>query len=294
MAKIHIDNVEKFAMQLRRWSNLYKDKILFDKSYAKEKKLLETNREFKNKYKGKRCFIVGNGPSVNKIDFGQLQNELVITVNNMVRHKDYSKLNSDFHFLADPFFFKLRKQNAVEAELIEKMNLLSANNTTLFIPTYAASVVKQYGWHKNIDIHYFESGLYFYDDYREKIDFTRLIPAFQGVIHWCIAFAVYMGCKEINLLGCDSTNIVMDIAGFLNQDVTPVYAYNLSKDATELERKKHRVLGLEGTLYGYWRIVHIFSELNNYCRRNGVELYNCSEESIIESIPKRKFEDALS
>ena len=36
---------------------------------------------FKNKYKGKRCFIIGNGPSLNKMDLSPLKNEYTFGLN---------------------------------------------------------------------------------------------------------------------------------------------------------------------------------------------------------------------
>lgn len=282
-----LDNIERLYMHLRRCENIYKDKIAFNNLSLKEKKLLESNKKYKGLYKGKRCFIVGNGPSVNKIDFGMLEKELVITVNEMFRHQDFSKLNSNFHFIADPAYMKLRKMNKEEAEIIERINELAVNDTTLFLPVEAINAVRQYGWQKKLKINYFASNLFFYDDYREAIDFTKYVPAFQAVIQWGIAFAVYMGCNEIYLLGCDATNIVADLSLFVNQNADFDYAYNLSEKASEHIGKKRRSYGLEYTLYGYWRIVHLFSELFRYCGRNNVKLYNCSMESILECIPKK-------
>lgn len=286
-------SVEKIYIQLQRWNNYYKDKVLFSELSAEEKKLLADNRKYKDLYRGKRCFIVGNGPSMNKMNFESLEKEIVITVNEMFRHKDFSKLKSNFHFIADPAFFKLKITNMVEAEIIEKMNLLSENNTTLFMPLYGVKMAKRYGWYKKIDIHYFMSNLFFYDNYKEGIDFTKYIPSFQAVVQWGIAFAIYMGCSEICLLGCDATNIVEDLSVFLKEDRGLSYAYDLPEDAVELGKKKRKNRGLELSLYGYWRIVHLFSELFHYCHRNNIKLYNCSEESILDSIPKRKIEDIL-
>lgn len=288
-----LDNIEKMEMQLRRLSNIYKNKFLYSRLSSEVKNILDSNIKFKNKYKGKRCFILGNGPSVNKVDFSKLENELVITVNDMVRHKDFCDLKSNFHFLVDPAYFKMNKGNIGEAEFIEKTKLLTKNDTILFMLYYAKDIVKKYGWQK-INIHYFINKLYFYDNYKEKIDFSTFVPEFYGVIHYCIIFAIYLGCKEINLLGCDATNIIADLLLLTNKQADFAYAFDLSKEASDIEKKKHRSFGLEYTLYVYWKHVHTFLEMRDYCKRNGVDLYNCSEESILDCLPKRKIEDLLS
>ncbi|MCM1233273.1 MAG: DUF115 domain-containing protein [Ruminococcus flavefaciens] len=284
-----MDDLEKLYMQMRRIENIYKDKVLFAKMDSKEKNILKQNRKYKDSYKNKKCFIVGNGPSVNQIDFSSLEKELVITVNEMFRHKDFDKLHSNFHFIADPAYLKLNKRKQEEGRIIEKMQQLSKNNTILFFPIEGLNIARHYGWQDKLKIRYFSSKLFFYDGYKEPIDFTRYIPGFQAVIQWAIAFAAYMGCNEIYLLGCDATNIVTDISLFLKKDTDLTYAYDLSEEDAEIVRKKHRSNGLEYTLYGYWKIVHLFSELYLYCKKNGIRLYNCSEESILNCIPKKNF-----
>ncbi len=293
MSLVPFDNIDKFGMQLHRCKNIYQNEILFNKMNRKEKEMLRDNIKYKDKYKGRRCFVLGNGPSVNKIDFTKLSDEIVITVNDMVCHKNFTKLRSGFHILADPAYMKLRKRNIGEAQIIEKVKCLSECDTTLLFPVYGLAMTKKYGWYKKIDISYFCSNLYFYDDYKEKIDFTKFIPAFQGVIHWGIAFAVYMGCSTIYLLGCDMTDVVSDLSLFISKNGDLNYAFDLSKETVNYEKETKISLGLEYTLYGYWKIVRGFSEMYKYCIRNKVEMYNCSEVSILESIPKKKIDDIL-
>lgn len=285
-----MEYAETIYIKLKRLENIYTDKVLFEKMNPREKEILAKNRVYKDLFKNKRCFIVGNGPSVNKIDFNKLEKELVITVNEMFRHQDFDKLHSDFHFIADPGYLKLSRRKPEEAFIIEKMSQLSKNNTTLFFPLEGLKIAGHYGWQEKLKICCFSSKLYFYDNYKEFIDFTRYIPGFQAVIQWAIAFAVYMGCSEIYLLGCDATNIVTDLSLFIKKDMDLTYAYDLPEKDADIVRKKHRSNGLEYTLFGYWRIVHLFSELYLYCKNNGVKLYNCSEESILNCIPKRNFE----
>ena len=38
-------------------------------------------RSFENKHKGERCFIIGNGPSLNKTDLTMLKNEITFGLN---------------------------------------------------------------------------------------------------------------------------------------------------------------------------------------------------------------------
>ena len=55
--------------------------------------------KYRDKYKGKRCFVVGNGPSLNEQDLSLLAEEYVFTVNELMRHERFSLLKSNFHIL---------------------------------------------------------------------------------------------------------------------------------------------------------------------------------------------------
>lgn len=292
MYSVPFDNIDKMARQMRRWNNYYASMVSYHKLNEHQKELLKSNMKYKDKYKGERCFILGNAPSVNKINFDRLHNELVITVNDMFFHRNFEKLDSNFHFMADPAYFNLKKNEQGEAQIIQQVKSLS-KSTTLFLPLYAMNAAKKYGWYRNVNISYFSNGLFFYDDYKEKIDFAKIIPSFQNVIHYCVAFAVYAGCDEICILGCDMTNLASDFAVFINEDIDLKYGFDMSEEAVNFGIKQRKNIGLEYMLYGYWRTIRGFFEVYKYCIRNNVKMYNCSEESILKSIPKKKIEDIL-
>lgn len=293
MYSVPFDDIDKIARQMRRWNNCCKSKVLFDKLEHRQKKLLENNKKFKDMYKGRRCFILGNAPSVNKLDFDRLHDELVITVNDMFFHNDFDKLNSNFHFFADPAYFNLSRNDQVGNQIIQQVKGIS-KNTNIFLPLYAMDIAKKYGWRRNINISYFLQGLFFYDDYQERIDFAKSIPSFQCVIHYCIAFAVYTGCDEICLLGCDMTNLASDFSALVNESTDQNYGYEMSEEYINYVNRLTKDIGLEYLLYGYWKIVRGFAEMYKYCIRNNVKMYNCSEESMLQSIPKKKLEDIIS
>ena len=57
--------------------------------YFRLKKLLRWNIELKGKYFGKRCFILGTGPSIKSQNMRLLRNEFIISLNNFFVHNDY-------------------------------------------------------------------------------------------------------------------------------------------------------------------------------------------------------------
>lgn len=292
---MNVKDIESIERKIIKFDNLYKNNVHIRRMDNHRRELLEKNEKYRNKYKGERCFILGNGPSINTLDFRSLENEITFTVNEMFRHEKFEQLNSNFHFIADPEYFKLQRSNKEDNEIIDLINNIGkkGKSPVFFLPMESEKIIKKYGWNRRLKIQYFASNLIFYNDYDEQIDFTKYIPAFQAVVQWCIAFAVYAGFKEIYLLGCDATNIITDLTLFADKQADLSYAYNLSEEAADAVKRKHLKNGLEYTLYGYHRIVHLFGELSKYCKKNEVLLCNASGTTILDCMPRKRVCDIL-
>jgi hypothetical protein len=194
--------------------------------------LIKKNRKFKNIHFGKRCFIIGNGPSINEQNLETLSDEITFTVNQASRHKDFNKLKTNYHFWADPQFFDLDVHNPEDFELLEIFKTINTKNNKpeCFLPIEQVSFVKKFKLDSILKIYYFRSKLPFYNNYHKKIDFSKNIPGFGTVVQWAIIMAIYMGFKEIYLLGCDNTGIIGNIKSFLNENDQNDYSYFLSNN----------------------------------------------------------------
>lgn len=267
----------------------------FKRDNKEESALLKANAKYKDIHKGKRCFVLGNGPSLNCIDFKVLKDEYVFTVNELMRHDKFLLLNSNYHFIADPEYFQLKPEKKEDQNIIEVIKKLenSENATVFFLPIEGRKNVQEYGWMEQLECSYFCSKLYFYQGFNMKPDFTKFVPCFQAVVQWAVAMAVYMGFNEIYLLGCDASNAITDIAAFMNVEYDELYAYHLDEKDKETVMERHKKRGLEATISGYNRIFEVFRELYYWCERQGVQLVNCSAETVIESIPRKDLADVL-
>ena len=68
--------------------------IAYDFRFNKEfQKNNEKIKEFQNIHQGKRCFIIGTGPSLNQTDFDLIKNEILIGVNTLYRGIDNFNIN---------------------------------------------------------------------------------------------------------------------------------------------------------------------------------------------------------
>ena len=198
---------------------------------------LKENSKFQNKYKGKRCFIVGNGPSLKMQDLSLLENEYVFTVNQAIRNENFVKMKSNFHFWADANFFIIDENKPEDMELLGTMKSVSQGNENIevFFPIEQKDFVKKFGLDKSLNVNYFSSALCMTEKYRKKIDFTKAIPMYGTVVQWCIIAAIYMGFSEIYLLGCDNTSLMVTLKSALNVNDDDDYAYHISENLQEID-----------------------------------------------------------
>jgi len=64
--------------------------------------LIARNVALKDRFRGRRCVIVGTGVSVDEIDFGQLSNEYVFACNLLAKHKSFHRLKVAFYSATTP------------------------------------------------------------------------------------------------------------------------------------------------------------------------------------------------
>lgn len=246
------------------------------------------NRIFKNIHSGQRCFIIGNGPSLKNEQLSLLEYEYVFTVNQAARIKDFVKIKPTYHFWADPTFFQDKASIEYE-ELISIMKSVNTkdNKPICFFPADQYGFIKKHGIDKELDFRLFKSGIIFYDSYNKSIDYTRFVPGFGTVVQWCITMAIYMGFKEIYLLGCDNTGLMCTFNSALKMNNDNFYGYEISENEQKRMEQLLSINLLEAYVQSYLRTLKDYRKLYSYCTSLGIKLVNCSSETVIDSIPRK-------
>lgn len=294
--------MEKMEDVMNKWKRRYY-KLLNLKSSVKWflfsfkdsdlKRELQKNKEFKNRYAGKRCFVLGNGPSLKNVDLSLLADEYTFTVNQISRNPQFKEMKTNFHFWADPLFFEIDETKPEDLELLETMKGVKTENNSpvVFLPIEQKSFAKKYGLEDDLDIHYYKGGLVFLDSLK-TIDYSKIVPGFYTVAQYCISMAICMGFSEIYLLGCDNTSIINNISAALKQDVEN-YAYDVSSG----EQKRLENAMLKRSIYdfsiSFSNVLRDYIQLYEYCNKHAIALCNCTEQSAIDTIPKVRLSDVL-
>lgn len=255
---------------------------------GKNRKEIKKNKEFQNKYSGKRCFIIGNGPSLNKQDLSLLKDEYVFTVNQMMRDKRFEQLQSNFHIIADPLYFNLDLENEYHKKIIELLKKIKTinNSPECFFPIQAKQFIDKL--ELDLPIHYFFFGCNMYESYRKKINYAKSVPGFFNVVQFAITLAIYCGFSEIYLIGCDMTGyreVEENAYGNYEEDK---HCYHLSEE--EKKNVLHKGRTCEEYFNGFAHMFTDYRRLAEYAEQRNIKLINATEGGVLDSLHREKYE----
>lgn len=265
MSKIDIKN--KIDNQLYALFNKITN-ILF--IFSKYKKVVKKNRQFHNIHKGQRCFILGTGPSLNKIDSKLLNQEIIFGVNFLYRGDFLKNIVPNYYCLYDQIFHTTHIDET--KKIMEKYP-----DTTFFLRTKAYKSANKHIRFKNNKVFFQYCNLFQYNDYI-KINLTKPVTAPFNVLLGCIQTAIYMGFTEIYLLGSDFNS-------FASKKETHYY------DKDDSQEKKMK-LGFELKFYSLVAYHHY--ALNKYAKSRGIKIINLTKDSLLDAYPKQEIEQLFN
>lgn len=154
---------------------------------------------FYNAYKGKRCFIIGNGPSLNKHDLSLLDGEYTFGVNSFF----YKTRETGF----TPYFYVV-EDSSVMKENIEEIRAYNA--PFKFFPT-----IYKHLHPKRPNVFFFNMNRGFYEKSspnfvvpRFSTDASDVLYCGQSVTYINLQLAYFMGFEEIYLIGMDFNYVI--------------------------------------------------------------------------------------
>ncbi|MGB7401733.1 MAG: 6-hydroxymethylpterin diphosphokinase MptE-like protein [Arcobacter sp.] len=232
-------------------------------------------RKLKNKYKDKRIFLLGNGPSLKIEDLELLKDEITFASNKIFLAYEHTKWRPTYYLVEDDLVYK---QNYKKIKGI--------SDSIKIFPQYSLA------WENPIDDAYYFNMKYCPD----RDDFPQFNPnpiegMFWGstVIFTMIQWAIYFGCKEIYLLGVDF-------------DFTESKKYVINEDnrkdlICEGEvnhfHKDYRKIGEKWNLPNLDVQYKSFLKAKEYAEINNINIFNISRNSKLDIFEKIEFDKIL-
>lgn len=253
-------------------------KFLYEYYFLKKYRYLLKNKELKGIYDGKRCFMVGNGPSINNQDLALLKDEIVFMANRAFLDHRYEIIKPKYHIIVDPKLATGEWPITFLDEIAEKNP-----DVTFLLNSYWYNLDIFQPYKEKYKIYWIDGSLtftpYFYN---KQIDLTKRTYS-NAVVEYGITAAIYMGFKKINILGVDGNGLCYSL---LNRKDSHAYGYNpedLEMDLPTICR------ALSSMSHSLRKWMYLFE----YCEKNNIELNNLTTNSVIKYNMK-KFEEIIS
>lgn len=238
--------------------------------------ILEKNAELRGLHAGKRCFIVGSGPSIGRQNLLLLRDEIKIVVNHFYKHEKFKEIGPDYWICADPSIWDNRELFLSPLlGAIEEKNV----NTKLFFPL-AGMVQIERGVFLNLN--------YFKYDYSveidQDIDFTTGIPPYgQNVALVALMLAMYLGCNPIYMLGFEHTWWSWKRENYERAENPAFY-----KPFYSPMSQRENFDWVQSTIF-----VQKFQylQLIKYAQKRGFRIFNATEGGYLDLFPRVRYED---
>lgn len=185
-----------------------KTKIERAENKKKIQKYTQTPKEYqeilialKDKHKGERCFIVGNGPSLNKCDLSKLKDEYSFAVNGIFYKTDEVNYRPTFYMVEDNHVVadNLKRINNYKCKYkffpSNYKNMIVPDENTIFIP---------------MDCGFYRENHPYFCKPRFSKDVPNEIFAGQSVTIMQLQMAYHLGFSEVYLIGMDFSYALPD------------------------------------------------------------------------------------
>jgi len=174
-----------YVHSLRNWKNC--------------SKFLEENKNLEGKYKNRRCFVIGNGGSINSQDLSKLKNEITIVSNSFFKHPSLNSWQPTYYCIVDSIHFsEIEFTSSFFSELTQ-----SVKTTNFCFPVVNKEIIDTLMVLNSFKKYFF----FFHNSLAEtsirELNLDKPIPGVQSVSQFEIMLAIYMGCSPIYLMGMD-------------------------------------------------------------------------------------------
>ena len=215
--------------------------------------------KYKNLHAGKRCFVVATGPSLRGEDLDVLarNNEICISMNSIHKIFDQTIWRPNYYVTSD--YRQMRDEKEV-LDYMEKTKCFIADTYEPFIKEEHAPNILIY----HVGILWNMEGFIPFSN-----DFSQTVYNNGTVTYCAIELAVYLGCKEIYLLGTDASGI----------------NGNYQKYGHFYEEKELEAVCLSHQVYVS------YMSAKKYADENNIKIYNASRGGELEVFQRVKFDE---
>jgi hypothetical protein len=217
---------------------------------------------YKDKHKGKRCFIVANGPSLQKTDLSLLKDEITIGMNRVYLLEEVNGFTPTYLAVSD-----------IEIQLRQFTREYNEVNIPKFFPW---EVRKMFQNTTNMNYFKMKFPIMF------SPNFQKLIGAGKSVTIVCIQLAYYMGFSEVFLVGKDHS---------YNHNQNGVPGTRILSNGSETNHfiNSYYKKGMKWTLPNYKEEEIAYNYAKEEYEKNGRKIYDATIDGKLTIFEKVKY-----
>jgi hypothetical protein len=246
---------------------------------VKSKKLVRRNTVFKNVHAGERCFILGTGPSLCTLtedEIEKLRSEVVFGVNSLYKSNVVRDIVPKYYTLIDNLYWDDGSPigEGLSYTFADVAGKYSANPPIFITDPRARDVVGRLDLKKPTIYIYSKK----YPTKEMSSEISENIYAAMNCITYSVLTAIYMGFKEIYIMGCDYNAFCSAGSGHCYDDK---------------EDYKSDKYNLAFYLKFYWITTEFHYLVAKLADDVGVAVVNLTPGSLLDAYPRRSLSDVL-
>ncbi len=223
----------------------------------------ENLKRFKDLYKGKSCFIVGNGPSLRFEDLEKIREKKLISFGSNYIFKSFDKLKWR------PTYYVVLDANFAAANMGNLIEHYSDEITFFQAEEYKGKTVPK--------VNYYTSKTP--DKMSFSEDISNKVFSATTVTYDAIQIAMYMGFSTIYLIGVDCS------------DGSKHFYSNSEIDMTKIENLTQLSQNRWNKVYENWRAG--YSEARKVAEKRGVRIINATRGGKLEIFERMDFDEVM-
>lgn len=256
----------KILHKLLKWY-AYNSGIFYYSRIAKQNNYDELFAKLKNSKKGKRCFIVGNGPSLKAEDLEKIKGEDSFGVNEIHRYFQKTSWRPSYYLIMDRYSKSTPSEiRDIECGLMFLGSYYCRHNTVLRKDAICL--------HQRFNL----GG----DNYGFSSNIRRYIINAPTVSYAAMQVAAFLGYSTIYLLGFDhSYSFEFDKDGKViktGENTTHFYKDDVAED----------IIG------NVWEMTKAYQAFFEYANKNGIKVYNATRGGKLEIFERVDFDSLFN
>jgi hypothetical protein len=239
---------------------------------------------FKGLHGGRRCFVIGNGPSLRTDDLDKLRahGEITFASNRIDRAFPYTDWRPDYYTAIDPGMYN----DVPFIAGIEAGTIFLPCPEQWFLGDAAAMRAALDAGKSKVRYFHFIGGCEA-DCNSFSASVARAIYSYASVTTTLLQMAAYVGCSEIYLIGVDNTpgNVHGNKEDYLS---AKSHFYEESdEDFERVVKIAHTVLGTDARMKG---VETACRYAEKYSREHGFRIYNATRGGVLEAFERVDFD----